>query len=195
MAHNARGQLGRVCRRAPFGDRPALRFKRDGRYLDLSWTDYRRQVDLTAAGLVNFGIGAGDAVAILSENRHEWLIADLAILAVGAVNVPLGRIDAGGVIPNDDFLPVMLALFAKDAKLVVGCKSGRSSLRAMQILATSGFTCLVEQRAGWDGARDAFGQLIEPGWWRAGLPTEQGTPSGRCYGDLAARAQRSFARS
>jgi rhodanese-related sulfurtransferase len=113
----------------------------------------------------------------------------------GAVNVPLGRIDAGGVVPNDDFLPVMLALFAKDAKLVVGCKSGRSSLRATETLASSGFTCVVEQRAGWDGVRDAFGQLIEPGWWRAGLPTAEGTPSGRCYGDLAARAQRSFARS
>ena len=113
----------------------------------------------------------------------------------GAVNVPLGRIDAGGVVPNEDFLPVMLALFAKDAKLIVGCKSGRSSMRATQLLAASGFTSVIEQRAGWDGARDAFGQLIEPGWLRAGLPTEQGAPSGRCYGDLVAKTQRSFARS
>ncbi len=103
----------------------------------------------------------------------------------GALNVPMGRIDAGGVTPNDDFLPVILALFAKDAKLVVGCKSGRSSVRATHILANAGYTAVLEQRAGWDGARDAFGQLTEPGWSRAGLPVEQGAPSGRCYGDLA----------
>ena len=103
----------------------------------------------------------------------------------GAMNVPLGRIGAGGVMPNDDFLPVMLALFAKDAKLIVGCKTGKSSIRAAQILADAGFACVLEQRAGWDGARDAFGQVTEPGWSRAGLPVEQGTPSGRWYGDLA----------
>ena len=103
----------------------------------------------------------------------------------GAMNVPLGRIDAGGLVPNEDFLPVMLALFSLDAKLVVGCKTGRTSLRATRLLADAGFTDVLEQRAGWDGARDAFGQLTEPGWSRAGLPVAQGTPSGRCYGDLA----------
>ena len=71
------------------GHRPALRFKQLGRFQDLSWTAYRRQVDEAAAGLISLGIKPGDAVAILSENRHEWLIADLAILAIGAVNVPL----------------------------------------------------------------------------------------------------------
>jgi long-chain acyl-CoA synthetase len=72
-----------------FGSRPALRFKQDGRFQELSRTDYRRQVDQVTAGLVSLGIKAGDAVAILSENRVEWLIADLAILSLGAVNVPL----------------------------------------------------------------------------------------------------------
>ena len=42
-----------------------------------------------AAGLIRLGIEKGDAVAILSENRHEWLIADIAILSIGAVDVPL----------------------------------------------------------------------------------------------------------
>jgi long-chain acyl-CoA synthetase len=72
-----------------FGDRPALRFKHQGTFRDLSWADYRRQVDEAAAGLIALGIGPGDAVAILSENRPEWLIADLAILTLGAVDVPL----------------------------------------------------------------------------------------------------------
>jgi long-chain acyl-CoA synthetase len=71
------------------GPRPALRFKQAGGFRDLSWLEYRRQVDEVAAGLISLGIEPGDAVAILSENRQEWLIADLAILAVGAVDVPL----------------------------------------------------------------------------------------------------------
>jgi long-chain acyl-CoA synthetase len=71
------------------GDRPALRFKSEGILRELTWLDYRRQVDEAAAGLIALGIGPADAVAILSENRPEWLIADLAILAAGAVNVPL----------------------------------------------------------------------------------------------------------
>ena len=71
------------------GPRPALRFKRHGLFQDLSWTDYRRHADHAAAGLIGLGIEPGDAVAILSENRHEWLVADIAILSAGAVNVPL----------------------------------------------------------------------------------------------------------
>lgn len=72
-----------------FGVRPALRFKRDGRFQTLDWLDYRRYADLVASGLIARGIEPGDRVAILSENRVEWLIADIACLAIGAVTVPL----------------------------------------------------------------------------------------------------------
>jgi long-chain acyl-CoA synthetase len=76
-----------TCRR--LGPNVALRFKKWGRYQDLSWTDYRRQADGAAAGLIELGIKPGDRVAILAENRYEWLIADHAILSAAAVNVPL----------------------------------------------------------------------------------------------------------
>jgi rhodanese-related sulfurtransferase len=78
----------------------------------------------------------------------------------------------------------MAAAFPKDAKIVVGCKAGGRSLRAAQTLASQGFTQVVDQRAGWDGARDPFGQMIEPGWSRVGLPVEQGQPSGRAWEDM-----------
>ncbi len=71
------------------GPRAAVRFRRDGLYRDLSWDDYRRRVDEAAAGLVALGVKPGDRVAILSENRVEWLEADLAVLSAGAVGVPL----------------------------------------------------------------------------------------------------------
>jgi len=70
------------------GPRPAVRFKRNGLYHDLSWHDYAVQVQACAAGLVELGIAQGDRVGLLSENRLEWLLADMGILAAGAVNVP-----------------------------------------------------------------------------------------------------------
>jgi len=71
-----------------YGPRPALRYKRHGLYHDLSWQEYREQVLACGAALVEGGIRPGDRVGLLSENCVEWLVADLAIMAAGAVNVP-----------------------------------------------------------------------------------------------------------
>lgn len=71
------------------GPKPALRYKRHGTYHDLSWSEYRRQADEAAAGLIGLGIEPGDRIAMLSENRYEWLIADHAVLSTGAVTMPM----------------------------------------------------------------------------------------------------------
>jgi long-chain acyl-CoA synthetase len=71
------------------GPRTALRYKAWGIYHDMSWQAYQEAVEAAACGLVARGVQAGDAVALLSENRLEWLVADLAILAIGGVTVPL----------------------------------------------------------------------------------------------------------
>jgi rhodanese-related sulfurtransferase len=105
----------------------------------------------------------------------------------GAVNVPIRHAGSGGMAPNPDFVRVMSAAFPKDAKIICGCKAGGRSLRAAQMLAGEGFTNVLDQRAGWDGARTPFGQLAEPGWSRAGLPTEQGQPSGRSWEDMKSK--------
>lgn len=76
-----------ACER--YGPRPAIRCKRFGRYCDFTWTEYRQQADRGAAGLIALGVQPGDRIALLSENRLEWLIADHAILSAGAINVPL----------------------------------------------------------------------------------------------------------
>jgi rhodanese-related sulfurtransferase len=82
----------------------------------------------------------------------------------GSINVPL----------DDDFVPAMEAKFAKDARIIVGCKGGVRSIRAANALITAGFTNILEQRAGFDSARGAFGEVTEPGWARAGLPQDIG---------------------
>jgi rhodanese-related sulfurtransferase len=78
----------------------------------------------------------------------------------GAVNVPL----------DDTFVEAMSSRFAKDAPIIVGCRSGNRSARAAQALASAGFTNVLDQRAGWDAVRGAFGEIVEPGWSRCGLP-------------------------
>lgn len=71
------------------GPRVVLRYKREGLYRDLRWREFQEQVRACAASLIAQGVQPGDRVGILSENRLEWLIADLGILCAGAVNVPL----------------------------------------------------------------------------------------------------------
>ncbi len=66
----------------------ALLFKSDGRYQPISSMEFRERVTHFAAGLAKFGIQKGDRIALLSENRPEWAIADLGMLSIGAINVP-----------------------------------------------------------------------------------------------------------
>ena len=71
-------------------ERPvALKSKKDGRWVDVSVAEFRDSVRYFSNGLRNLGVKAGDRVAILSENRPEWAIADFAILAAAAVTVPI----------------------------------------------------------------------------------------------------------
>jgi long-chain acyl-CoA synthetase len=68
-------------------DRVALREKRLGIWREITWRTYHEQVRATAAMLRELGVRAGDHVAILSDNRPEWLYADLAAQALGARSV------------------------------------------------------------------------------------------------------------
>jgi long-chain acyl-CoA synthetase len=70
------------------GPRPALRGKRHGIWHDLSWEQYRAESLAAAAALIEAGIRPGDRVGLVAENSVDWLIADMAILAAGAINVP-----------------------------------------------------------------------------------------------------------
>lgn len=71
-----------------YGDKPFLSAKKSGAWSSLSWRDVSQQVAQLAAGLASRGVQAGDRVALVSENRPEWMIADLAIMSIGAVTVP-----------------------------------------------------------------------------------------------------------
>ncbi len=69
--------------------RPCLRFKDKGRWKTWSWFEVRERVRDLAFALKGMGVSEGDRVAICSGTRPEWTIADLAILSLGAVTVPI----------------------------------------------------------------------------------------------------------
>ena len=72
-----------------FGNKTALRFKQSNQYQNITWNKLQSGVIKISASLRQFGIKRGDRVALLSENRPEWVYADLAVLSLGAVVVPL----------------------------------------------------------------------------------------------------------
>lgn len=67
----------------------ALRFKRHKSWIALNWREYYERAEAAALGLVARGIKAGDRVAVLSNTRYEWAVADFAILGLGAVTIPI----------------------------------------------------------------------------------------------------------
>lgn len=72
---------------AEHGERTALRVKEAGIWQDITWADYLRSVRQIAFGLAALGVTTGDRVAIQSENRPEWLFADVASCALRAAIV------------------------------------------------------------------------------------------------------------
>ncbi len=75
-------------RAAAKADQPFLFQKSSGTWQSISWGDARRQVAALAEALRKIGLQDGDRVILLSENRPEWCIADLAIMAAGCITVP-----------------------------------------------------------------------------------------------------------
>ena len=70
------------------GDKPFLWAKRSGAWTPISWRQAAGQVAELAHALTDMGLQRGDRVMLVSENRPEWCIADLAIMAAGCVTVP-----------------------------------------------------------------------------------------------------------
>jgi len=66
-----------------------LRAKAGGAYRDVSTAEFARRVECLGYALMELGVEPGDRVALLSENRPEWVIADFAVQNIGAADVPV----------------------------------------------------------------------------------------------------------
>ncbi|MEO5613249.1 MAG: AMP-dependent synthetase/ligase [Sphingomicrobium sp.] len=131
-----------MARAAEKGDRPFLWAKPDETWQPISWREAARQVAALAESLMQMGIEPGDRVMLVSENRPEWLIADLGIMAAGCVTVPtyttnttrdhthiLGNSAAKAVIVSNQKLAKSLVpavLFSSNCHHIVGIEDVRT---------------------------------------------------------------------
>jgi rhodanese-related sulfurtransferase len=106
----------------------------------------------------------------------------------GAVNVPLLHAHGGRMVPNARFAEIVEAAFARDDRLVVGCKMGGRSLQAATMLEAAGFKNVVDMRGGFSGERDMFGRVQTPGWSESGLPVATEAEPGKSYAEIEKKA-------
>ena len=71
-----------------YADRPALAWKESGEYRTLSYRELYERGAALGTALIGLGLQAREHVALLADNRPEWLICDFAILLCGAADVP-----------------------------------------------------------------------------------------------------------
>jgi long-chain acyl-CoA synthetase len=67
-------------------DQVALRYRSNGTWRDITWRDYGNRVERAAKALMSLGYGHGDKIAILSSNRPEWHVIDVASMSVGGAS-------------------------------------------------------------------------------------------------------------
>jgi len=91
MAEYDETSIGAVFRNQveKYSDRVCVSWKEKGHYTDISWNRMDEMVRQLASFLVLMGIGKGDNVAVFSPNRYEWWVTDLAVLSIGATDVPV----------------------------------------------------------------------------------------------------------
>lgn len=130
-------------------------------------------------------ISAREAHQLMQEG---WTYVDVrseeefaAAHPAGAVNIPLMHKGPMGLRPNPDFASAFQRAFPPGSKVVLGCAGGNRSLKAAELLETLGYDELTEQRAGFGGARDPAGKVVELGWADCELPCDSGTPPDRCW--------------
>lgn len=81
--------FSRITRKFADERRPMLMHKVEKEFRGITFSEYRRKVELFALGLASLGVKRGDKIAIISENRPEWVIADMAMVCLGVINVPI----------------------------------------------------------------------------------------------------------
>jgi long-chain acyl-CoA synthetase len=84
LGHDTPAKVFRA-RAREWADRPALRHKRRGLWQSLTWADYYARARALGLALADVGLGQGETVSVLAENRPEWLFVDMGAQAMGMV--------------------------------------------------------------------------------------------------------------
>jgi long-chain acyl-CoA synthetase len=150
-------------RAAELAGRPRYRVRDDGGWREVGWDTMAERVRAIAAGLIDMGVRPGDRIALLSGTRPEWMEIDFAILACGALTVPIYQsnlpAECGYIIANSESSIVFVENPKQRAKIeeVTG--------RGFEL---DGITQKIDLRAvitieGDPGAGQPLGGLVEQG--------------------------------
>ena len=118
-------------------ERPAIMYKVGGTYRPVIWREHGKVVELIAGGLLKHGLEAGGKVSIMSQSRPHWTWADMAILSLGGVTVPvyptLAPLESQYHVKHSD----SFALFAENdyqAKKILDANELPSALRMIVVI-------------------------------------------------------------
>lgn len=160
------------------GDAPFLGHKTAGQWVTQSWRSAAEQVCLLAEALRRMGLEDGDRVALVSENRPEWCIADLAIMAAGCITVPTyttnTRRDHAHILDNSG----ARAVFVSTEKLLV------------PVVGAIGQTGMVEHVIGIDDLKRQQSGSFEYHEWKS-LVTSDAAAARAAVDDRISRIERS----
>jgi long-chain acyl-CoA synthetase len=73
-----------------YGELPALKIREGDVFQPITYKELYEIIEALDTGLIDLGIGKGDHIGLISDNRYEWIMCDLAILGTGARDVPRG---------------------------------------------------------------------------------------------------------
>ena len=77
-----------------YGDRTAFKIKKDGKFAPITYQEFYKKVEIFGTGLLSIGIEKFDHVGMVSDNRFEWIISDMAIVGLRAVDVPCSGVSS-----------------------------------------------------------------------------------------------------
>jgi len=148
----------------------AFRHKRLGVWEVGTWAGYAADAAAIGLALTTLGVAAGDRVAIVADNRPEWLVADLAVQGIGAVTL--------GLFPAAPAAEVSVLLVRSAAKVVVcedeeqldkvmGARAGLAALEAVVVIDTRGVRILDDSMVHTWADLLAGGRALDAAAWRA----------------------------
>jgi long-chain acyl-CoA synthetase len=164
---------------AAHADQTAVRYKRDGGWHDLSYTELEQVVQEIGLGLIDLGIQPGERLSILANTRPEWSYADMAATSAGAVVVPIYQTNSPEeclwVLSDSDACAVICEDAAQLAK-IAAIKHRAPNLRTVIVIDPPG-----------DGEGDVVAQL-------AAIPLDEVRARGRTRSAAELQARRDAVR-
>jgi long-chain acyl-CoA synthetase len=153
------------------GPRPRYRYRAADGWREVTWQTMAERVRAIAAGLIAMGVEPGDRVALLSNTRAEWMEIDFAILACGALTVPIYQsslpAECGYIIANSESLVVFVENPKQRAKIEEVMEQGfeldgvRQKVDVEAIITIEGDAGAGESLAGLLGlGRDSMGRTL-----------------------------------